>query len=164
NPYFVDLETLIEEGLLTEEELDDPEEFDFGDDPERIDYGKLYTSKTKALKLAYTRFLAQGGDVKALAETLRPETLEYCVFMAIKDAHAGASWDVWPEALRDKEEKAVADFRATHADEIGFYVFVQYTFQQQWAALRAYATARGIEILGDIPIYCAPDSADTWAH
>ena len=163
NPYFVDLDLLVEEGLLSAEELADPEEFDFGDD-EKIDYGKLYCSKNKALKLAFTHFKEQGGDVEALYAELRPETIEYCVFMAIKDSLSGASWDVWPEELRDCDPKAVAAFRAEHADEVAFYAFVQYEFNKQWAALRAYAAARGIEILGDIPIYCAPDSADAWAH
>ena len=131
---------------------------------ERVNYGKLYSSKNKALKLAFTHFLEQGGDVEALFAELRPETIEYCVFMAIKDSLSGASWDVWPEELRDCDPKAVASFRAEHADEVAFYAFVQYEFNKQWAALRAYAAARGIEILGDIPIYCAPDSADAWAH
>ena len=196
NPYFVDLDLLVEEGLLSREELADPEAFDFGDavdyaalaraegaaraqkqpanvrqeagvsvdSIERVNYGKLYSSKNKALKLAFTHFKEQGGDVCALFAELRPETVEYCVFMAIKDSLSGASWDVWPEELRDCDPKAVAAFRAEHADEVGFYAFVQYEFNRQWAALRSYAAARGIEILGDIPIYCAPDSADTWAH
>lgn len=203
NPYFVDLELLIEEGLLTAEELADPAQFDFGDrvdyralaaaeaplgekekqdigfrdlrrwqrpgspedgSTEQVDYGKLYHSKNKALRLAYERFKAQDGDTESLFKDLRKETVEYCVFMAIKDALQGASWDVWPEKLRDGDPKAVESFRAEHADSVGFYAFVQYEFNKQWAALRAYAALHGVEILGDIPIYCAPDSADAWAH
>ena len=204
NPYFVDLEALIEEGLLTEEDLEDPEEFDFGDgeamallknlwqkkawegdekarnllstlnqdddkyeeedSPFKVNYGKIYVSKFKALKLAFDNYKKQGGKVDKIYKELRPETVEYCVFMAIKNSYFGASWDVWPEDLRDCEKAAVEEFKAAHKDEIDFYAFIQYLFNKQWGKLHEYAKIKGIEIIGDIPIYCAPDSADVWAH
>ena len=182
NPYFVDLDTLIEEGLLDEKELDDPEEFDFGDgralkinvnagsvqssvdSPERVNYGKLYVSKNKALKLAYKNYKKQGGDIDLLYKELRSETVEYCVFMAIKDSLNGASWDVWPKELRDNDPLAVAEFSKEHKDEVDFFAFVQYQFIRQWRSVHKYASIRGIEIIGDIPIYCAADSSDVWAH
>ncbi|WP_036612174.1 4-alpha-glucanotransferase [Oribacterium sp. P6A1] len=178
NPYFIDLQLLVKEGLLSVEEL---EEFDFGDgrvpdqyggnpediqgdSPYKVNYGKLYISKTKALKLAFEHYLKQGGDVSGLYEKLRPETVEYCVFMAIKDSFKGASWDVWPRKFRNCDAKELELFRKTHKEEIGFYAFLQYQFMKQWGKVHEYAKIRGIEIVGDIPIYCAPDSSDVWAH
>lgn len=164
NPYFVDLETLAGEGLLSEEQLNDKTEYDFGDDPGRIDYGRLFSSKNKALKTAYTAYRKKGHSVDEILETLHPETREYCLFMAIKHSLNNASWDVWPKKLRDHDVKELAKFRKTHEEDIGFYAFAQMKFNEQWERIHRYATIRGIEILGDIPIYCARDSADAWAH
>ena len=161
NPYFVDLETLAQEGLLTEAAL---AALDFGTDPARVDYGKLYTAKHAALQLAYESWKTAGHTAEEAIAAIRPETLDYCVFMAIKNAHQGASWNVWPSALRDAEKKAVEEFKAEHLDEIGRQAFVQMKFDAQWKVLHDYAKEQGISIIGDIPIYCAPDSADAWAN
>ncbi len=161
NPYFVDLETLVEEGLLTEAEL---AALDFGTDPARVDYGKLYTAKHAALKMAYAAWKEKGHTAEEAMAELQPETLDYCIFMAIKNSLNGASWNVWPENLRDAEKAAVAEFRDAHADEIGCQAFVQLKFAEQWQKIRAYAAEKGIFIVGDIPIYCSPDSADAWAN
>ncbi len=161
NPYFVDLETLTEEKLLTEADCAGA---DSGEDECRIDYEKIYNSRRALLFKAYENWLLLGNNASDLVKKLRPETLEYCVFMAIKTEEKGASWNVWPEELRDCGKTAVAAFRASHEKEIGFHAFVQMKFEEQWAAVRSYAAEKGIQILGDIPIYCAPDSADAWAH
>lgn len=181
NPYFIDLKELSDEGLLSLEDISDPLEFDFGDgtgprdnkgdyhafpteNPYSVNYGKLYISKNKALKLAFKNYIKKGGEMDRLYKELGSETVLYCVFMAIKDSFKGASWDVWPKKLRDCDPLEVEKFRKTHKEEIDFYAFIQYLFIKQWGKVHEYAKIRGIEIIGDIPIYCAPDSSDVWAH
>lgn len=160
NPYFIDLETLVSDGLLDEKDL---AAIDFGKDPKHVDYGKQYTGKKEALLLAYKAYKKE-NDPSSLLPALEPEIREYCVYMAVKDSEDGANWRDWPDKLRDHDENAIRDFSDKHADEIGFYAFVQTLFKEQWDKIHSYATARGIEILGDIPIYCAIDSSDVWAH
>ena len=84
--------------------------------------------------------------------------------MAIKDALGGISWSEWPAELKDREEAALNQKREELAGEVAFYKFQQFMFLKQWKALKAYANEKGIRIIGDIPIYVAFDSADTWAN
>ena len=160
NPYFIDLETLVKEGLLTEEECD---ACDFGDNAEYIDYEKIYLSRFKVLRKAFERFAAD--DVYDAFVSENGYWLEdYALYMAIKDALGGISWSEWPAELKDREEAALNQKREELAGEIAFYKFQQFMFLKQWKALKAYANEKGIRIIGDIPIYVAFDSADTWAN
>ena len=160
NPYFIDLETLVKEGLLTEEECD---ACDFGDNAEYIDYEKIYQSRFKVLRKAFERFAAD--DVYDAFVSENGYWLEdYALYMAIKDALGGISWSEWPAELKDREEAALNQKREELAGEIAFYKFQQFMFLKQWKALKAYANEKGIRIIGDIPIYVAFDSADTWAN
>ena len=167
NPYFIDLETLIQDGLLTEEECDGA---DFGSDAPDIDYEKLYYNRFPLLKLAFRRWREQnagkGTDgIRLMFEhELGPETREYCFYMAVKNDFAGKSWDKWDEDIRLRDEAAVKLYRQRLDEEILFYEFLQYQFQCQWQKLKRYANERGIRIIGDIPIYVAFDGADSWAH
>ena len=159
NPYFIDLETLVKEGLLTEEECD---ACDFGDNAEYIDYEKIYLSRFKVLRKAFERFAAD--DVYDAFVSENGYWLEdYALYMAIKDALGGISWSEWPAELKDREEAALNQKREELAEEIAFYKFQQFMFLKQWKALKAYANEKGIRIIGDIPIYVAFDGADTWA-
>ena len=160
NPYFIDLETLVKEGLLTEEECD---ACDFGDNAEYIDYEKIYLSRFKVLRKAFERFAAD--DVYDAFVSENGYWLEdYALYMAIKDALGGISWSEWPAELKDREEAALNQKREELAEEVAFYKFQQFMFLKQWKALKAYANEKGIRIIGDIPIYVAFDSADTWAN
>ena len=160
NPYFIDLETLVKEGLLTEEECD---ACDFGDNAEYIDYEKIYLSRFKVLRKAFERFAAD--DVYDAFVSENGYWLEdYALYMAIKDTLGGISWSEWPAELKDREEAALNQKREELAEEIAFYKFQQFMFLKQWKALKAYANEKGIRIIGDIPIYVAMDSADAWAH
>lgn len=160
NPYFIDLETLVKEELLTEEECD---ACDFGDNAEYIDYEKIYQSRFKVLRKAFERFAAD--DVYDAFVSENGYWLEdYALYMAIKDALGGISWSEWPAELKDREEAALNQKREELAEEIAFYKFQQFMFLKQWKALKAYANEKGIRIIGDIPIYVAFDSADTWAN
>lgn len=161
NPYFIDLETLVQEGLLTQEEC---ESFDFGCREDCIDYEKLYLSRFQVLHLAYERFNGQGdGEYERFLRENMEWLEEYCLFMALKNKHRGASWKEWEPPLRDRDEEALMAVREELQDEINFFRFQQYEFSRQWGRLRAYANERGVKVIGDIPIYVAFDSADTWA-
>ena len=159
NPYFIDLKTLIKEGLLTKKEC---KVYDFGEQADSIDYEKIYNSRFKVLKKAFERFEkdeAYDNFIKENAYWLD----DYSLYMAIKDSKGGISWNEWEEALKNREEAALENAREELAEEIDFYKFQQYEFDKQWSRLHAYANEQGIQIVGDIPIYVAFDGADTWA-
>ena len=161
NPYFIDLDRLVEEGLLTEEECDAA---DFGDNPRDIDYGKIYFNRFPLLRRAYERWLKDGHTVAEAREKLWPETVEYSFYMAVKNHYKGKSWTEWDEDIRLQKREAMEQLQYELADEAGFYAFLQMKFEEQWSALKSYANEKGIRIIGDIPIYVALDSADTWYH
>lgn len=159
NPYFIDLKTLIKEGLLTKKEC---KEYDFGEDDGYVDYEKIYRSRFKALKKAYGRF-QKNGDYEKFVKDNAYWLDDYSLYMAVKDSQGGAAWTEWDAPLKNREEHALEEARERLADEIGFYKFQQYEFDRQWKKLHAYANKQGVKIIGDIPIYVAFDSADTWA-
>ena len=165
NPYFVDLEKLIEEGLLKKAECD---KADLGDNPQYIDYEEQYFVRFPLLQKAYDRFCRAGGDKK-------PEYLSFCkrnadwlddyaLFMAIKNDYEGKSFSLWDADIRTRQKKAMDAYRKKCERDYGFYHFLQFEFDKQWTALKTYANENGIRIIGDIPIYVSPDSADTWAN
>ncbi len=162
NPYFINLERLAAEGLLTEEEC---ESFDFGENPEQIDYEKMYRNRFKALRLAFGR--SSHGSEKEYQDFLEENRLwldDYCLFMAVKNHFHGSSFYTWDEDIRLRKEEALKKYASLLQEEVEFFRFQQYEFQKQWFALKTYANRRGVKIIGDIPIYVAFDSADTWAN
>ena len=169
NPYFIDLEELIARGLLTKAECDAA---DLGTDPQDIDYEKQYFHRFPLLKRTFGRWREQqkkkGRSDKKLmeffADALTADTREYCFFMAVKNHFDGKSFLLWDEDIRTRRPEAVKAYQEACREEILFYEFLQYEFQEQWAKLKHYANGRGIRIIGDIPIYVAMDSADSWAH
>ncbi len=162
NPYYIDLETLIEDGYLTEE---DCEECDFGDNDVYIDYEKIYLSRFKVLKKA---FLNSHIEKEEAFQTYVAENSywldDYALYMAVKNSFDGKSWIEWDEDVKLRKPESMQRCREEYAEEIMFYQFQQYLFEKQWSALKAYANGKKIEIIGDIPIYVAFDSADTWAN
>lgn len=163
NPYFIDPAQLREEGLLTGPEY----EAAAGTVSRYIDYKQLYDTRFLLLRRAYDRWLEQVGEDRAermAQEELSGEALEYCFYMAVKHAFGGQSWNRWDRDIRLRRPDAVARYRRELAGEIGFCQFQQLKFAEQWRRLKAYAHSRGIRIIGDIPIYVALDSADTWVH
>ena len=162
NPYFIDLEMLVKQKLLTRKEVN---ECDLGDDPQDIDYGKQYENRMPLLKKAYRRSLKEEDPAFAAFRKENGWWLEdYSLFMAVKDIFEGASWDQWAEDIRYRWDNAMYYYRENYAEEIGFYAWLQYLFFREWKALKSYANEKGVEIIGDIPIYVAYDSADVWAH
>lgn len=162
NPYFIDLDRLVEEGLLSEKEC---KSFDFGTNKRHIDYGKIYESRFLILQKAYKRCKLKGDpDYEKFLEENKEWLDDYCLYMAVKNHFNGVSWDHWDEDIRLREPEAMEKYRTQYADEMNFFRFQQFKFQEQWYALKEYANENGVEIIGDIPIYVAFDSADTWAR
>ena len=159
NPYFIDLKTLVKEGLLTKKEC---KAYDFGDQEIKIDYEKIYHSRFKVLKKAYDRF-EENEEFQDFVKENAYWLDDYSLYMAIKDSKGGISWSEWDEGLKNREEDALEKARKELAEAIGFYKFQQYEFDRQWKKLHAYANKQGIQIIGDIPIYVAFDGADAWA-
>ena len=160
NPYLIDLDTLIEEGLLLPGEL---EGIDWGADPGRVDYGKLYNERARLLKLAFSRF-EETGEFR---EFVRDNSLwleDYALFMAIKEHFRGRDWQNWSVSLLMRLRPVMEAYREELRESIHFQYFVQYEFFRQWRALRSYANSKGIRIIGDVPIYVPLDSADVWAN
>ncbi|MEE1115101.1 MAG: 4-alpha-glucanotransferase [Eubacterium sp.] len=161
NPYFISLEKLIEQGVLTSEECDAA---DFGEDS-CVDYGKQYVSRYALLHKAYERsgfrddpaFLEFAADNAYWLE-------DYAMYMAIKNALGGKSFTEWDADIRYRRPEALAFWKEKEKSEIEFVEYLQYEFTRQWFAVRNYANEHGIRIIGDIPIYVSPDGADFWAH
>lgn len=162
NPYFIDLETLIREGLLTEIECED---VDYGDSAEQVDYYKIYHSRFQLLKVAYERFRMQVDEKFEIFCKEHESWLDdYSLFMAVKNYFGDKGIDEWDEDIRIRKPEALSKYEEILLDNIMFYKFIQYKFFEQWNSLKEYANNKGIKIIGDIPIYVAYDSADTWAN
>ena len=162
NPYFISLDDLIEEGLLTQEECEGCE---YGKDARLVDYSKIYKTRLKLLEKAYKREALKnnqdyldfvGENVKWLED--------YALFMALKGYFGGKAWYEWDFEIKVGNPGAKEEYAFRLLSEVGFWKYVQYKFFTQWKRLKEYANQRGIEIIGDIPIYVAYDSADVWAN
>ncbi len=161
NPYFIDLDTLCDQGFLQKADYIDTY---WGNNPERIDYGAIYCGRFTVLRKAAVTLLKQNpDDFQAFCQKSSSWLDDYALFMALKDSHSGTAWNEWEAPLRFREEAALNESRDSLADEIKFYKTVQYFFYRQWSDLKSYAHGKGISIIGDLPIYAAPDSSDVWA-
>ena len=162
NPYYISLDALIEQGLLTEEEC---EAADYGDHPNYVNYEKIYNSRFALLRKAFNRAdIENDTSYKKFVEDQSAWLKDYAMYMAIKDSLGGVAWIEWDEDIRLRKPAAMAHYEETLKEDIAFYSYLQYLFATQWSALKAYANGKGINIIGDIPIYVAFDSADTWAN
>ena len=163
NPYFIDLDLLVRDKLLKRGEI--AQHF-WGADEERVDYGAIYESRFSVLRKAYERGVSLFADAFAAFRAENAQWLEnYALFMALK-AHFGMkSWVEWEdEDVRLRRPDALERFRRELADDVSFYAFLQFLFFRQWNVLRDYAHEKGIEFIGDVPIYVALDSADVWSE
>ena len=162
NPYFIDLEELEKDGLLKAEEYKD---LRWGDDPARVDYGALYNNRFPVLRKACARLEAEDRpDYRTFCRKEKGWLEDYALYMALKGSHGGDPWLKWPEGERLRRPAALKKAREELKDEIAFWRGVQYLFFRQWAALKKYANAAGISIIGDLPIYVSADSSDVWAN
>ena len=162
NPYFISLEALIEEGLLTEEEC---EKIEFGKDSREVDYEKIYQGRYQLLRKAYERSnISQNPEYSDFMANNNWWLSDYALFTAVKDRFDGKPWTEWAEDIRLRWGNAMDYYRQELYFDIEFQQYLQFTFYKQWMALKTYANEKGIQIIGDIPIYVAMDSADAWAH
>ena len=162
NPYFIDLDALVEEGVLTEEECNS---YDWGNNNQYIDYEKIYLSRFKILRIAYERSNINDNDIfKAYCKENEWWLHDYALYMSIKDSYGGKSWLEWDQDIRIRKQDAIDKYEEELKDDINFYKYQQYLFSTQWNKLKEYANKKGISIIGDIPIYVALDSADTWSN
>lgn len=159
NPYMIDLDALISEGLLTKQEVN---AVSWGADPSVVDYGILYKERMELLRKAHKRF--QPGRDYIDFVTFNDWITDYVTFMTCKDLYNNSHWTTWPEHIRKKGRAAVNDFLSEHSLEVKFHYFLQYKFFEQFNKLRDYAHEKGIQLLGDVPIYVPYDSVDTWAN
>lgn len=162
NPYFISLEALINDGLLTSSQCD---ACDFGSDEGYVDYEKLYKNRYPLLRKAFLK--SNHKKTQKYLDFLsrhRHWLDDYALFMALKKHFDGAVWTAWDEDIKRRTPSAMEKYSKILADEIDFWKFVQYKFFCQWDALHAYAKKNKIELIGDIPIYTSFDSSDVWAN
>ena len=169
NPYFIDLKQLVSAGYLTRQDCEKCKIPAHQKDPEGdkyVDYALQYTHRYPLLKKAYAGFLKKDGQkekaYREFCEENEDWLPEYILFMALKDENGGIPFTMWEEEIRLRKRYAIAEAKRRLATECGFYEFLQYTFFTQWKKLKEYANQNGIQIIGDIPIYVAADSADVW--
>lgn len=163
NPYLVDLDTLVADGLLTSDEV---HALSWGEDPTRVDYGLLYQNRLELLRRACDRgWERDQSAVAKFAQKNRDWLGDYALFMAMKRHFDMAAWYTWPdEGARLHQPEAIAHYAHELDDDVRLFTYVQYLFFAQWEKLRAYAHGKDVRIFGDMPIYVALDSADVWAH
>ena len=158
NPLLISPARLVEDGLLTEADLDDyprlPED--------RVDFGSVSDAKDRLFRTAYTRF-EDSSAFKAFCRRERHWLEDYARFRVLKDLHGGRSWTAWADEYKLRRQKSLHQLSKTHGEALRYHKFLQFLFHRQWEAIRAHAHAAGIRILGDIPCYVSFDSADTWA-
>lgn len=160
NPYFIDLDILERQGLLTREEIGDSP---CGDDPGKVDYGALFRNRFPLLERAAARF-PEGEDYKRFCSENADWLEDYALFMALKEANGMKPFSLWPEELRLRGPGALQQARKELAGRIRYGKILSFLFYEQWGALKDYAHQNGVRILGDLPIYVSPDSSDLWAH
>jgi 4-alpha-glucanotransferase len=162
NPYFIDLNEFLDRGFLDRQDLQDAY---FGSDHHKVDYATLYINKMSILKKAYNNsydYLRE--ELQAFYREHEDWLREFALFMSIKAYHKNQAWSNWNDEFKQFDSEEVRRFEADNEGEIFFWVFTQYYFLSQWMRLKQYANDKGIDIIGDLPIYVAEDSADVWAN
>ncbi len=162
NPYFIDFDILKEEGYL---KPTDYEKVNWGKDERFIDYGKLFVERHKVFSLLQKNFEKNlPSDFDSFCTENADWLSDYALFMAIKDAHNGIAFDLWEEDIRLRKTDSLDSWKEKTCERMNYYKMLQYFFFKQWKSLKKYANDRGLEIIGDIPIYVAADSADVWSN
>ena len=161
NPFFINLEMLEEEGLISES---DYKALDYGSEASKVDFEKVAANKMKVLKKAFESINSKLKDEIKSFGLEQTWLNDYAEFMAIKEKYNNIQWQDWPDEVKDRDASALEQIRATLAEKIEFWKFVQFTFYKQWYKLKEYANQNNVKIIGDIPIYVSTDSSDTWVN
>ena len=161
NPYFVDLDILVGEGLLEKEDL---ESLDWGNQEDKVDFATIYNSRFVVWTKAYDKFMkTENPDYINFCEEEKEWLDDYATYMAIS-RQTKTSWHNWENGLSRRKIRALKAYKAEHQKDIDFWKFLQFKFFQQWTKVKAYANDLGIKIIGDLPIYVSDDSSDVWSH
>lgn len=165
NPYLINLEQLVSEGLLSEADLADAPEFPDG----AVDYGPVISFKLDMLNRAFEHFTnsattEQRDRFNVFTQSKTSWLEDYALFMACKEAHGGKSWNHWDKGVRSRNPEALSEWRSKLVNEISKQKFWQWLFFEQWTRVKTYANSKDIKIIGDIPIFIAYDSADAWSN
>ena len=163
NPFLISVERLLNDGLLTHDDLSDMPK----PNPGMVDFGAIYNWKLPLLDQAFHRYQVGRTFDEQIAQFKQDHAHwldDFALFMALKEAHGGAAWNEWPAKLRQRDEFTLAKARKAHAPAIEKQIFRQFLFFQQWGEVRSYANEKNIQIIGDVPIFVAYDSADVWAN
>lgn len=162
NPYFIDLDMLVDDGLLTADEV---QKSDFGGELRRIDYGKLFSLRLPLLRLAAERNIRRNAaEVEQFSRCCLTQIYDYAVFTALKTHFGMKPWTEWNAGKAMPKQLVPAELVESQADEIRLQLSIQQLFFKQWNRLKNYVNQLGIGIIGDVPIYVALDSADCWAN
>lgn len=162
NPNFIDLDMLADEGLL---DIEDYADFDWGDDPQRVDYQQIYRHRQAVLQLAWQR--GRDRDRRQVDAFLQEQAFwlpDYALFVALKRHFDQQPWYTWPEDIRSRQPQALEHYRQLLREQVDCAVYIQYLFFKQFARLKRYAGKKGVLLFGDTPLYVALDSADVWAQ
>lgn len=163
NTHFIDFDQLIEEGYINKADVED---IDFGDNPETVDYAKIFNNRRPILNRAVEKFITDGGMKKSKFKDFVSENEEWLIpfgeYMTVKENHDLNPWYEWPEKFRTYNKETVQAFCKEHEDIMNYHLVTQYWFAEQWKALKKYANNNNIQIIGDIPIYVARDSVEMW--
>ncbi len=162
NPYFIDLDYLIEEGLITQKDVDS---IFWGSNEEYVDFEKMYDNRYIILQKAYDNWKGiQSEPYITFIEKNSEWIDDYALFMACKGHFKNADWLMWDDDIKFRKSEAISRYNILLSKEISFWKFLQFKFFSQWNYLKDYANKKGIQIIGDIPIYVALDSADVWSN
>lgn len=161
NPYLIDLDELVKEGLLEPDEI---REYNWGDSQTAVDYGVIFENRYQVLEKAFGRFDERENGFQTFLEENKDWLEDYSLYMALKKFSDFKGWKCWPEEIRKKQPVALAKCRKEMYNNIRFWEFCQYKFHEQWSKLRNYANRRGVRIIGEIPFFVGIDSVDVWMH
>ena len=162
SPYLIDIDSLIGQKLLTKEEAEEYSCASPDGKIGRVNYEALFYRRIPLLKIAFSRFDRQTPEFQSFLA--KGEYADFAAFMTLKEAHGWKALSTWEEKYRARDEVALKGFLSANEEEVLFWQFTQYEFFRQWKELKAYANERGIEIMGDMPLYVSEDSAEVWAH
>ena len=161
NIYFIDLDKLVDEGLLEKEEILG---YNWGTDESEIDYAALHQNRCKILQKAFERFDTNAQEFQDFVKKQSEWLEQYALFMTLKADNLYKNWSEWPSEYRNPQTVALEKYQKKNYNTITFWKFCQYKFFEQWEDLKNYANSKGVYIIGDISFYVGYDSVDVWAE
>ena len=159
NYYFIDFDLLEKDGLI---EKSDYADIEWQDDERRVDYGRQFWYKPQILRKAFANFDKTNTDWQAFLK--KGFYADFALFMSLKVRFGYRSWNEWEKPYKEADKETLNAYKKANAEDIEFWQFTQFLFLKQWNAILDYAHSKGIEVMGDMPIYVSFDSVETWLH